>query len=62
MKKIITMIGVYLLTVLVVYLADGIFQVIYYNIKDLEFNPIISSVYTVAGLIGVCTYILYKRK
>ena len=62
MKKVITMIGIYLLTAISVYLAHNIFLVIYYNIYELEFDSVISGIYTVAGLIGVCTYIICKRK
>ena len=62
MKKLITMVGIYLLTAISVFLVHNIFLVIYYNIHELEFDSVISGIYTVVGLIGVCTYIICKRK
>lgn len=62
MKKFITIVGIYMLTAISVYLVHNIFLVIYYNINELEFDSVISGIYTIAGLIGVCTYIIYKKK
>ena len=62
MKKFITIVGIYMLTAISVYLVHNIFLVIYYNINELEFDSVISGKYTIAGLIGVCTYIIYKKK
>ena len=62
MKKFITIVGIYMLTAISVYLVHNIFLVIYYNINELEFDSVISGIYTIAGLIGVFTYIIYKKK
>lgn len=65
MKKYLTIFGIFILTILIVLVVDHTLLSIFLSLKGLEYDAsysLTSSIYTVAGLIGVCTYIICKRK
>ncbi len=65
MKKFLKVLGIFILTIIMFLLIDTLFLYLYLSWNVLEYNIIYSihsSIYTLAGLLGVCTYLLYSKK
>jgi hypothetical protein len=65
MKKFLKVLGIFILTIIMFLLIDTLFLYLYLSWNVLEYNMIYSirsSIYTLAGLLGVCTYLLYSKK
>ncbi len=65
MKKFLKVLGIFILTIIIFLLVDNLFLWLYLYLCVLEYNiiyVIYSSICTLAGLLGVCTYLLYSKK
>lgn len=64
MKKILIPIVIFLISIFVFYFLDNGLLSIVLNIKGWEFNEyydIMGGIYSLKGLLIVCTYLIYKK-
>ena len=64
MKKILVPIAIFFISIFVFYFLDNGLLSIVLNIKGWEFNEyydIMGSIYSLKGLLVVCTYIIWKK-
>lgn len=65
MKKFLKIIGIYFLTMFTMLIITGLLLWLYIKMRDGYISSeeiILVSIYSLAGLIGACTYILYTKK
>lgn len=63
-KKILTILGIFILTIFIFVIVNEIFLTIYLSFNGLEFSDFYSlkfSIYTLVGMLGVSMYIICSK-